>query len=77
MEPGGEYLVMASRLPLRNITSTLRFLRAVAAIRKQLSSTEGLVGYALRAKPVARDYWTLSAWKDRDALGNSCAHHRT
>jgi quinol monooxygenase YgiN len=69
MEPGGEYLVMASHLPLRNITSTLRFFRAVAAIRKQLSATEGLVGYTLRAKPVAREYWTLSVWNDRDALG--------
>ena len=69
MEPGRDYLVMASHLPLRNITSTLRFFRAVAAIRKQLSSTEGLVGYALRAKPVAREYWTLSVWNDRDALG--------
>jgi quinol monooxygenase YgiN len=67
-EPGGEYLVMASHLPLRSISSTLRFFRAVSAIRKQLSSTEGLVGYTLRAKPLARDYWTLSVWKDRAAL---------
>jgi quinol monooxygenase YgiN len=66
-EPG-EYVVMASHLPLRSISSTLRFFRAVAAIRKQLSSTEGLVGYTLRAKPLARDYWTLSAWHDRVAL---------
>src|SRR5258707_2379523 len=68
MEPGGDYVVMASHLPLRNIASTLRFFRAVAAVRKQLSSTEGLVGYTLRAKPLARDYWTLSVWTDRDAL---------
>jgi hypothetical protein len=68
MEPGGGYLVMASYLPLRSITSTLRFFRAVAAVRKQLSSTEGLVGYTLRAKPLARDYWTLSVWNDRAAL---------
>ena len=68
MEPGREYVVMASHLPLRSVTSTVRFFRAVAAIRKQLRSAEGLVGYTLRAKPLARKYWTLSVWNDRDAL---------
>ena len=68
MEPGREYLVMASHLPLRHLTSTLRFFRAVSAIRKQLRSADGLVGYTLRAKPLARDYWTLSVWNDRAAL---------
>jgi quinol monooxygenase YgiN len=68
MRPDREYLVMASHLPLRTITATPRFFRAVAAIRKQLRDTEGLVGYTLRARPVARDYWTLSVWRDRTAL---------
>jgi hypothetical protein len=68
MEPGHEYVVMASHLPLRRITSTLSFFRAVAAIRKQLRSADGLVGYTLRAKPLARDYWTLSVWNDGAAL---------
>ena len=68
MEPGREYVVMASHLPLRSITSTPRFFRAVAAIRKQLRGAEGLVGYTLRAKPLARRYWTLSVWTDRSAL---------
>lgn len=68
IEPGRHYLVMASHLPLQRITSTPRFFRAVAAIRKQLRDADGLVGYTLRAKPLARDYWTLSVWNDRDAL---------
>jgi quinol monooxygenase YgiN len=68
MAPGREYLVMASHLPLRSITSTPRFFRAVAAIREQLRGAEGLVGYTLRAKPLARRYWTLSVWTDRSAL---------
>ena len=37
-------------------------------VRKQLAGAEGLVGYTLRAKPIAHDYWTLSVWRDRDAL---------
>jgi quinol monooxygenase YgiN len=68
LEPGHEYLVMASHLPLRSITATPRFFRAVAAIRKQLRGAGGLVGYTLRAKPLDRDYWTLSVWNDMDAL---------
>jgi quinol monooxygenase YgiN len=68
IEPNQTYVVMASHLPLSSITSTVRFFRAVSAIRKQLASTEGLVGYTLRAKPLARDYWTLSVWTDRAAL---------
>jgi hypothetical protein len=68
MEPGRAYLVMASHLPLTKLNSTVRFLRAVGAIRKQLAGAEGLVGYALRAKPLARDYWTLSVWADASAL---------
>ena len=68
MEPGASYVVMASHLPLKSIASTVRFLRAVSAVRKQLAQAEGLVGYALRAKPLPRDYWTLSVWKDGAAL---------
>lgn len=68
MEPGRSYLVMASHLPLAKLTSTVPFFRAVGAIRKQLADAEGLVGYTLRAKPLARDYWTLSVWTDDSAL---------
>jgi len=68
MEPGNGYLVMASHLPLRRITATVRFFRAVFAVRKQLAAADGLIGYTLRAKPLARDYWTLSVWTENTAL---------
>jgi hypothetical protein len=68
LEPGRTYLVMASALPLKRITSTLRFFRAVTAVRKQLAGAGGLVGYSLRAHPLSRRYWTLSVWTDRTAL---------
>jgi len=29
---------------------------------------EGLVGYVLGTNPLAREYWTLSAWTDGSAL---------
>lgn len=68
LEPGTEYLVMASHLPLTRITATARFFRGVFAIRRQLATADGLVGYTLRASPLARDYWTLSVWTGNDEL---------
>src|SRR6266496_3268949 len=68
MEPGSGYLVMASHLPLKRISATVRFFRGVAAVRKQLAAADGLIGYTLRAKPLARDYRTLSVWQDDTAL---------
>jgi hypothetical protein len=68
MEPGSGYLVMASHLPLKRISATVRFLRGVSAVRRQLAAADGLVGYTLRARPLARDYWTLSVWTDEGAL---------
>jgi quinol monooxygenase YgiN len=68
MAPGSDYLVMASHLPLNRLTATLRFFRAVSAVRRQLATADGLIGYTLRAKPLARDYWTLSVWTDDSAL---------
>ncbi len=68
LRPGTDYLVMASHLPLKRITGTVRFFRAVMAVRKQLASADGLMGYTLRAHMLARDYWTLSVWQDEAAL---------
>jgi hypothetical protein len=68
MESGLSYVVVATHLPLKKFSSTVRFFRGVLAVRKQLAGANGLIGYTLRAKPLARDYWTLSVWKDRSAL---------
>lgn len=68
MEPGIGYLVMASHLPLKRISFTVRFFRGVSAVRKQLATADGLVGYTMRARPLTRHYWTLSIWKDNAAL---------
>jgi heme-degrading monooxygenase HmoA len=68
MAEGRDYLVVASHLPLARIGATPQFVRAVAAVRRQLAGTPGLLGYTLRAKPLAGDYWTLSVWSDDAAL---------
>jgi len=67
MEPDEHYVVMASHLPLTKLSHTIRFFRAVSVVRKQLGTASGLIGYSLRAKPLRRDYWTLSVWIDQAA----------
>ena len=66
--PHQEYLVMASRLPLRSRRTIPLFLGLTVSVARQLEGTSGLVGYSLLAQPVRKTFWTLSAWTDRDAL---------
>lgn len=65
---GATCVVMASHLPLRSFRHMPSFLRATSAIRKQLATTNGLIGYSLDAKPFAKQFFTLSAWASREAL---------
>ena len=67
-EPHSDYVVMASRLPLRRHRSVPTFLRLTWSVTRQLGRSEGLVGYALDAQLGAKTFWTLSAWESRAAL---------
>jgi heme-degrading monooxygenase HmoA len=63
-----EYLVMASRLPLHSYRTIPRFLGLTLSVARQLERTEGLIGYSLLAQPTRKTFWTLSAWRDQQAL---------
>ena len=41
---------------------------------RQLSSAEGLIGYSLLARPMVKNFWTLSAWQDEAALDAFIRH---
>lgn len=62
------YLVMASRLPLHSYGAIPKFLRMTLAVARQLQHSEGLIGYSLLAQPTKKTFWTLSAWRDQQAL---------
>ena len=64
-----EYLVMASRLPLRYYRTIPQFLALTASVMRQLERTVGVVGYSLRAQPMSKTFWTLSAWTGKTELG--------
>jgi len=67
-DPERDYLVLATYLPLKQLRSTPQFLRFIKAIRAQLARADGLVGYALKAQPLRRDYFALSVWEDERVL---------
>jgi hypothetical protein len=63
-----ELHVLASSLPLRRYRDIPRFLRWSLKIRRQLLTDSGCAGFTLDAQLVSKTFWTLSAWKDRDAM---------
>ena len=68
LEPEREYVVLASSIPPVSRRSTWRLFRGASAVRKQLANTEGVVGFALLARPLRKQYATLSVWRDEAAL---------
>jgi hypothetical protein len=44
------------------------FIGLTVSVVRQLARTDGLVGYSLRAQPLARTFSTLSAWTDEQSL---------
>lgn len=68
LEPDREYLVLASSIPPRSMSSTPRLFRGASVVRKQLEGTAGVVGFSLLARPLRKQYATLSVWVDEPAL---------
>src|SRR5262249_37006679 len=68
VEGSREYLALLSYLPLKKYRMIPRFVQLSLQIQQQLSNSPGLVGYSLRAKPLSRNFWALSAWEDEKAL---------
>ena len=62
-----EVVLMASLLRLDSVRRVPGFLRAALAIRQQVLRAEGAVGVSLNTA-LPRTFFTLSAWRDRDAL---------
>jgi hypothetical protein len=67
-EPGRDYLVLLSYLPLRRFRDFPAFVRGDLGITRQLQSARGLIGYSKLGRPWTKRFWTLSAWEDENAL---------
>jgi|SRR5580704_5527677 hypothetical protein len=68
VEPGREYVVLLSYLPLTRYSKMPLFFRWSMQINAQLRETPGAIGYSMRAKILARRFWTLSVWDNDKAL---------
>ena len=68
LEPHREYVVLASSIPPLSRSSTRRLFNGARVVRKQLARAEGVVGFSLLARPLRKQYATLSVWIDDAAL---------
>jgi heme-degrading monooxygenase HmoA len=59
---------MCTRLPLHRYRSIPGFLLETQRVRRQLKTTEGLVGYSLKTDLPRRRFFTMSAWADEASL---------
>ena len=67
-QPEQQYLVMASEPPLRSHRTLPPFMRLTWDVVRQLERTQGLVGYAIDARPFAETFRTLSVWRSEEHL---------
>jgi len=68
LEPERDYVALSSYLPLKSFWQIPHFFLYTAQVTKQLASAEGVLGYSVLARPLSKQFWTLSAWKDDAAL---------
>jgi hypothetical protein len=61
-------VVMASRFRLRRLRDVPRFFLDAMRIHRQVRAAEGALGVSLVAHPLRREFFTLSAWRDRAAV---------
>lgn len=66
--PGAEVVVMASRFRITSMRHVLPFFLDAMRIHAQARKADGAVGVSLEAHPLRREFFTLSAWRDRAAL---------
>lgn len=65
---GKDYVALLSYLPLKQYRMIPKFLRLTRETQQQLAQSRGLVGYSEGAAFLARRFWTLSVWEDRQSL---------
>ena len=67
-DPNGDFAALLSYLPLKSYWRVLAFGIYTAQVVRQLATADGLVGYSLLARPLSKRFWTLSVWKNEEAL---------
>lgn len=68
LDPAADYLVLASSIPPKSVASTWKLFRGSREVARQLSATDGVMGFSMLAEPLRKHYATLSVWRDERAL---------
>ena len=63
-----EYVAMVTYFFLKRFRGLPRFNLYTKRVQRQLAESDGLIGYALGARPWRKQFWTLSVWEDEKAL---------
>jgi heme-degrading monooxygenase HmoA len=66
--PATEVVVMASRFRVRGYRHVVPFLLDAQRVLAQIRRADGALGVSLVARPLRREFFTLSAWTDRAAI---------
>lgn len=69
-DPPGNATVMASMFRVRRLRDVPSFSVDSMRIYRQVLDADGALGVSLIAHPLRREFFTLSAWRDRNALNN-------
>jgi hypothetical protein len=75
LDPGADYVVLASSIPPKSVASTWKLFRGSRAVRRQLLATDGVMGFSMLAEPLRKHYATLSVWRDETALETFARAH--
>lgn len=67
-DPNADVPVLLSYLPLKSYWRVPPFFLYTMQVMKQLASAQGVLGYSLLARPWRKQFWTLSAWENAEAL---------
>ena len=61
----GEFLCVATFLPVRSWGYVIPFLKMSSRVEKQLKQTQGLARYSVKADFLHKRFWTLTIWKNK------------
>jgi hypothetical protein len=68
VDPARSYVALLGYVRLKSFSLLPRFAWYGAQIEKQLKQATGLIGYRLRAKFFAREFFHLSVWQDETVV---------
>ena len=78
-DPDREYIGVVTELVPKSMRSTVRLFRGARRSSVQIARSKGIVGFATLARPVRKQYQTISLWEtdaDVDAFARSGDHHQ-